>query len=227
VTDDETLRQQLAYYRARAAEYDASLGRDDARSAPDPPDWARAVRALRQLAPVEHVLEMACGTGIWTRELLAVGRSITSVDGAPEMLAINQAKLADPRVRYVEADLFAWQPDREYDLVFFAFWLSHMPPERLGDFLDRVQRAIRPGGRLFVIDEPAGGRQVSGPSQSGRQTRILTDGRQFEIVKVYYQPAAISAALWQRGFTSIVAIAGDAFFHLLATRADESLTTGH
>jgi trans-aconitate methyltransferase len=50
------------------------------------------------------------------------------MDASAAVLAINRSKVGDPRVRYVEADLFAWRPDELYDTVFFAFWLSHVPP---------------------------------------------------------------------------------------------------
>jgi hypothetical protein len=33
-------------------------------------------------------------------------------------------------VRFVQADLFAWKPDRRYDVAFFGFWLSHVPCDR-------------------------------------------------------------------------------------------------
>ena len=33
-------------------------------------------------------------------------------------------------MRYIEADPFHWQPTEQLDAVFFAFWLSHVPPDR-------------------------------------------------------------------------------------------------
>ena len=149
---DDILREQLAYYRARAQEYDESVQQTGRFATPEPQDqqidaeWAQIVRALHALPPCDEVLELACGTGIWTQELLQVGKTITALDGAPKMLELNRAKIASPRVQYETADLFAWQPIREYDLVFFAFWLSHVPPEQLGSFLDKVAHAIRPAG---------------------------------------------------------------------------------
>ena len=43
------------------------------------------------------------------------------------MININRAKLQSGRVDYQRVDLFAWQPRRQYDMVFFGFWLSHVP----------------------------------------------------------------------------------------------------
>src|SRR5712691_10066008 len=155
--DDRLLQEQIRYYRERAGEYEATiLSRDDDAKA-DP--QARVFRALAQimvrLSPCEQALELACGTGMWTRHLLGVARHILAVDAAPEMIALNRATVADARVRYQLADLFAWEPhDTPVDLAFAAFWFSHVPPERLAPLLAMLRRAVRPGGQLCILDEP-------------------------------------------------------------------------
>jgi hypothetical protein len=53
---DELLAEQVAYYRARAAEYDATAAVDDA-------SRATLLEALEAFAPQGRVLELACGTG--------------------------------------------------------------------------------------------------------------------------------------------------------------------
>src|SRR5919202_4320159 len=90
--EDDILREQLAYYRARATTYDASLG-DGLHGLQG--TLAAVADLLQQLGPLEHVLELACGTGIWTRLLLNVAQQVTAVDAAPEMLALNAAKVAE------------------------------------------------------------------------------------------------------------------------------------
>jgi demethylmenaquinone methyltransferase/2-methoxy-6-polyprenyl-1,4-benzoquinol methylase len=52
----DVLDQQIAYYRARAHEYDALLP-----SGPPP-----GLHLLQQMESAEQVLELACGTGVWT-----------------------------------------------------------------------------------------------------------------------------------------------------------------
>ncbi len=222
---DNILKTQLDYYRARAQEYDESV-HQTGRFAGAPPgdpvvdeEWIEIIQALRHLKPGRDTLELACGTGIWTRELLPLSASLTAIDGAPEMLDANRAKLDAPAIRYQCADLFAWEPDRAYDLVFFGFWLSHVPPERLDAFLDNVARATQIGGQVFIVDEPARGKQLSGTSVDGLyQTRQLHDGRRFKIFKVYYDPALIQAELAHRGFAEFESLPGKGFFYLCGTR---------
>lgn len=220
---DDLLREQLDYYRARAKEYDASLESimsvADSFEQEGQREWVAIIEAVRGLGPCGQVLELAAGTGIWSQELVALTADLTVLDGSPEMVELNRAKVNDPRVRYECIDLFSWEPDRQYDLVFFAFWLSHVPPELVGAFLDRVRRAIRPGGRIFIVDEPAGGNQLSGPSEAGiYQQRTVEDGREFRIVKVYYDPAEIQHQLRERELEPVAMMAGDYFFYLNSKR---------
>ena len=151
-------QEQIAYYRERAAEYDAwwfRTGRYDRGPEPNA-QWAleasQAEKALADFAPTGDVLELAGGTGLWTRRLAEYAGTLTVVDAAPETLALSKARLGDAPVHYVEADLFAWQPDARYDVVFFSFWLSHVPPERFEAFWDTVRLCLRPNGRVFFLD---------------------------------------------------------------------------
>jgi demethylmenaquinone methyltransferase/2-methoxy-6-polyprenyl-1,4-benzoquinol methylase len=221
--EDDVLQTQIAYYRARAEEYDATsygaMGADGTTDLLPHPELGGAWAALAALGPFEHILELACGTGVWTHLLRRVGRNLTALDAAPEMLALNRQRVGDPAVRYECVDLFAWEPDAAYDLVFFAFWLSHVPPERLDGFLDAVARAVRPGGRVFMIDEPISTpNKPPLPRDGTHETRPLLDGREFTIVKVYYDPAVLGEKLAARGFTQITPGVGESFFFLHGTR---------
>ena len=57
-----------------------------------------------------RALELACGTGLWTRRLVRHADTVTAVDASPEVIELARAGLDDPKVDYVRADLFAWEP---------------------------------------------------------------------------------------------------------------------
>lgn len=203
------IAEQQEYYRARAAEYDEWFnreGRYDHGAALNARWHAEAdeVRAaLRSCGIAGDVLEFAGGTGIWTLELAPLAESVTVVDASAEMLALNRQKLADAgfgdRVTYQEADIFAWRPDRQYDAVFFGFWISHVPEERLAAFLATVRAALKPGGRVFYVDsrrEPSGtaaDQPLSAP-ENPVMTRRLNDGRTWRIYKLFRAPAEMARA---------------------------------
>ena len=156
--DRDLLDEQIAYYSARAAEYDEWFlrqGRYD-RGEEHRRAWFAEVEAveaaLREARPRGRVLELACGTGLWTRRLLEHATELTAIDASPEVLELNRERVASERVRYVQADLFRWQPRTEFDFVFFGFWLSHVPPDRFAAFWETVRAALAPGGSVFFVD---------------------------------------------------------------------------
>jgi SAM-dependent methyltransferase len=219
INHDRLLSEQIEYYRARAGEYDdwfLRRGRYD--RGPELNNlWhaeaEQARQALRAAVSASksagRVLELACGTGLWTEQLLPYADAITAVDAAPEVLEINRARIAGQpgaeRVRYIQADIFAWLPPEQYDAVFFGFWLSHVPPERFDAFWQSVRAALAPGGRVFFVDSrfdptsSAVDHRVTAPDATTSKRR-LNDGRWFEIVKVFYDPADLEARLARLGF---------------------------
>ena len=216
VESESLLAEQAAYYRARAAEYDEwffRLGRYDRGSVGNAAWFAEVdeVRAaLDAFGPSGDVLELACGTGLWTERLLPYATQLTCVDASPEMIEINRVRVGGS-VEYVVADLFSWTPDRTYDTIFFSFWLSHVPPERFDSFWATVRSALAPGGRAFFVDsrfEPSSTAEnhvLEGPA-GATQTRKLNDGREFRVVKVFYEPEGLTKQLSTSGFTADVRV---------------------
>ncbi len=181
-------------------------------------------RALDAFLPRGHVLELACGTGLWTQRLLEHARQVTAVDASPEMLALNQQRLGSRRVRYVHADVFDWRyGGQKYDVVFFGFWLSHVPPERFDAFWELVSAALNPEGRVFFVDslhEPtstAKNHQIP-EKESTVATRKLNDGRVFEIVKVFYEPNDLRERLAALGWLAQAAATEHYFLYGQAAR---------
>ncbi|WP_405499786.1 class I SAM-dependent methyltransferase [Streptomyces niveus] len=194
--DDALLAEQISYYRAGAAEYD--------RPYTERAELRRLPAVIDDLPIGGDVLELACGTGRWTPLLAARARSVTAVDVAPEVLALARARTPFPHVRFVQADVFAWQPPRRYDTVFFAFWLSHVPPARLPAFWSSVASMLTPGGRaVFIDDGPAAAAGEEGVTEGPVPTvlRRLDDGSRYRVVKVLHDADALAGDLTALGWT--------------------------
>src|SRR5436305_138051 len=97
--DGGALRDQIQCYRRRAAEYDETKPSGDPLAEQE--NAARA--ALRAFAPRGRVLEFACGTGLYTVELVPFADEITALDASPEMLELARRRISDPKVRFVQA----------------------------------------------------------------------------------------------------------------------------
>ncbi|MEU6143130.1 class I SAM-dependent methyltransferase [Streptomyces sp. NPDC047081] len=195
--DDALLAEQRAYYRAGANEYDRPYAGYEA--------LQELLVVVDELPIAGDVLELACGTGQWTLRLADRARSVTAVDAAAEVLAVARVRTASLSVRFLEADLFGWKPPRRYDTVFFAFWLSHVPPTRLPDFWNTVAAALAPGGKaIFVDDGPAAAayEEVLANQPAPAALRRLDDGSQYRIVKVFHDAQTLTDELTALGWSA-------------------------
>lgn len=202
MTAPDVLAEQKRYYAERAPEYDDWWWRRGRYELPPGAlarwraDVAEAEAALEAFEPRGRVLELAAGTGIWTRKLVRAAEHVVAVDANPETLALNT-----PEAEHVVADVFSWRAEARVDVCFFSFWLSHVPAERFDEFWATVRAALNPGGRVFLVDSGAGDRAHTGTQQDGEhETRSLADGRTFRIVKRRWRPEELAGRVRPLGF---------------------------
>lgn len=109
------------------------------------------VREVDEITP-GTALDAGCGTGAEATWLASRGWRVTGVDLAGAALdgAVGRAAasgVAD-RVRWLQADLSAWEPDTAYDLVTTHYAHPAMPQL---EFYDRIASWVAPGGTLLVV----------------------------------------------------------------------------
>jgi trans-aconitate methyltransferase len=102
-----------------------------------------------------HVVDLACGTGVTTMEILRrldVRGRVTAVDGAEALLAVARARLTDSRVTWVQARgeslEAAVEEPADAVLCSAAFWQMRWP-----EAMAAVRSALRTGG-VFAFNLP-------------------------------------------------------------------------
>ena len=132
--DEETLK----FYRGNAEAY---AGREITSR------QARLTAFLALLPPGARILELGCGAGGDTAEMLARGFDVRPTDGSPEMADVASKHLG----RAVETLLFHELDEVEaYDGVWANACLLHIPRPELADVLARIWRALKPTGCFFA-----------------------------------------------------------------------------
>jgi len=216
--DDDLLAEQREFYRARAPIYDDWWQRRGRyrRYGAGFDEWNHQVavveNALETFGATGDELELAGGTGWWSQRLARTADHLTVVDGSPEVLALNRERTGDSKVEYIVADIFDWHPDRTFDIVFFSFWLSHVPRNRFGAFWQLVRECLSSRGRVFFVDNrndptPTANMPEDPYVVEYRQdehVRQVDDGSEYRVVKVMYEPDELQALLDAKGWNASV-----------------------
>jgi 2-polyprenyl-3-methyl-5-hydroxy-6-metoxy-1,4-benzoquinol methylase len=193
---DEVLAGQVDYYRRRAGEYDVTAYGDVAAAR------ARIARLVAEMRPTGRVLEIACGTGLWTEALAGLADTVTAIDAAPEAVEIAHDRVRSANVSFEVVDVFSWSPDTRFDVIFFSAWLSHVPMNRFEQFWQSLGRLLAEDGRvLFVdehIDECAKETYVVGRDEIVE--RRLRDGGTFRVIKNFVDPDRLELRLRRLGW---------------------------
>ena len=183
------------YYAARALEYDDVYLK---------PERQRDLRAIEEWLPTifenTSVLEVACGTGYWTRFIAHKAAHVVAIDSAPETIHIAEQRVPPAKVEFLIADAYALPTfDRRFERGFAGFWFSHVPKSRIREFLRGFHAALDPGARVVLLDN----RFVEGSSTpiiehdiegNAYQERNLTNGTTHRVLKNFPSEGELGAS---------------------------------
>ena len=129
---------------------------------------ARLAAFLALLPPGGRILELGCGAGGDTAEMLAQGFDVRATDGSPELADVASKRLG----RRVDTLLFHELDEVEaYDAVWANACLLHVPRDELADILALIRRALKPAGISSRATRPAT------PKGATRSTATITTPR--------------------------------------------------
>lgn len=131
--DEDTLH----FYRSNAQAYAA---REIAKH-------QRLARFLALLDSGATILELGCGAGADSAQMLAAGFDVHPSDGSPELAAEASRRLGRPVATLLFHDL---DKVDAYDGVWANACLLHVPRPELKQVLALIWRALKPGGHFYA-----------------------------------------------------------------------------
>ncbi len=190
------------YYRARAPEYEQIYYRDVPLRRQEIEDCCQY---LEQIAKNKVVLDLACGTGYWTKVAANSAKEVIATDIAGEMIVQARQKEYHAPVSFAVSDIYQppFLPD-SFDLVILGFWLSHEPKQNHAKLFDAITYPLKPNGHIWMIDNnpPAEcpQRDSMGSDEYGNNFKIrkLSNGDEFQILKNYFSKAELEEILSKR-----------------------------
>jgi SAM-dependent methyltransferase len=141
------------------------------------------------------VLELACGTGYWTRQIVAT-------DINPEMIAMARLrKMPADKVELRVVDAYDLPDDLgEFTAVFVGFWWSHVKREEYVKFLAKLKAKVGKDVLIVLLDETyveGSSATVARTDMEGNTFHISTapDGERYEIPTTYPTDSALRKKL--------------------------------
>ena len=136
----------VQYYERRAGEYEAIYAK---------PERQRDLSLLRKKIPARlqgrRVLEIACGTGYWTALVAPAAKSLVATDLAGEPMKIALGKNLNARIERADAYRLP-ESLGSFDAALAIFWWSHVPRQRIAEFLVSLHARLEPGARVLLMD---------------------------------------------------------------------------
>ena len=183
------------YYSARAREYEQVYSKPERQA-----DIGRLHSLLPGFVADRRVLEVACGTGYWTRFLIREAKSVVAVDASSATLEIAAEKDWPPgRVNFHVGDAYDLPEELgTFDAAFAGFWWSHIPVRDRRAFLNSLDQRLLVGAKVVLLDNlfvegnstPIANRDSDGNTY---QRRRLSDGSEHVVLKNYPSEAELRA----------------------------------
>ena len=96
------------------------------------------------------VLELGCGTGYFTKEIIKTGAKVTAIDISPDLLAIARKEVGAPNVVFMEENAYRMTfPNNHFDYIIDSSVLHHLDILKA---LSEMFRVLKPGGRIAFTE---------------------------------------------------------------------------
>jgi SAM-dependent methyltransferase len=187
----------IRYYAERAPRYDQTYTL---------PMFTVDVPPIRKILDEafsgKAVLEIACGTGHWTRIIAEVAAFVLATDVNGEMIEITRKKIQDldnAEARIADAYGLAGI-EGKFTGCFMGYFWSHVPRELIADLMEGVQEHLEPGSPLVMIDNrmlPDWEPELTTPDTHGNTYMIRKppEGEGFHLIKNFPSETQLTADL--------------------------------
>ena len=105
----------------------------------------------QNIKPTDSILELGCGTGYFTKEIVLTGAKVTAIDISPELIAIAKDEIKADNLTFQLANAYSLEyEDNSFDSVIGSSVLHHLEIEQA---IREAFRVLKSGG-FICFTEP-------------------------------------------------------------------------
>jgi SAM-dependent methyltransferase len=207
VVDDRIWQEMMAYYDARAPEYD-ELYSGAGREISDLQVYKKEVENVGTIVARfsrGHLLDVGCGTGYWLARYAEKCSAITLIDQSAGMLSecAQRVKLLGiaQKCRLIQGDFLKMRTSSvSADTVLVGFVISHLTVVQEKLLFERIKQTINDSAYLVLLDSAWTPKRQQFREKESVQERVLNDGRTFRVYKRYFTQSDVERMYVQHGF---------------------------
>ncbi len=111
--------------------------------------WQRRVKMLSSvLKENDRVLELGCGTGYFTRELVKLNIHVTAIDISLDLIAVAKSEIKADNVSFEVQNAYEMRYDQnQFDAIIGSSVFHHLEIEKA---VNEIFRVLKPGGNTCV-----------------------------------------------------------------------------
>lgn len=192
---------QIQYYSERAKEYEKIYEKPERQE-----DLRFLEIYLKEMFAEKTVLEIACGTGFWTKHISETATFILATDVNQAVIEVAKSKPYKSPVKFDLANIYDLKEiEAGFDSGFGGFIWSHIPREKLKLFLEVFSSKINDGGTIVFIDNQFVGGSNTPINRKDDflntyQIRTLENGAHYEVLKNFPDDSEFLELITPLGF---------------------------
>jgi ubiquinone/menaquinone biosynthesis C-methylase UbiE len=192
----------IKYYNERAREYDKVYFRDNPQRQSE---IAQLYAMSRRTLADRNVLDIACGTGFWTKIISEKARSITGIDINPATLEEARKKNYLCPIDFIIGDFFDLPFGKDaFDGLLATFVLSHIKRQDINELYNSIRKMVKAGSPVFLCDNNLICEMIPDliwdkPHINSYKKRRLENGDEYLILKNYFSQEELADRLGNWG----------------------------
>ena len=113
--------------------------------------WKRRVKMLTDfILPESKLLELGCGTGYFTKEIIKTGAEIIAIDISPDLINAAKGCIRASNVRFIVDNAYSMSfRDEQFDYVIGSSVLHHL---QINSAVNEIYRVLKHGGKIAFTE---------------------------------------------------------------------------
>lgn len=114
--------------------------------------WARRVKMLSsEIKSGMEVLELGCGTGYFTKELIKTNANITAIDISPDLISIAKKEIVTHNVQFKVENAYKTNfRDEQFDIIVGSSVLHHLDIDKA---LSEIYRVLKKEEKFSLLSQ--------------------------------------------------------------------------